>query len=248
MDVRPVVLILGGTTEARELATELHAGGDVRVVTSLAGVVRAPAKPAGDLRIGGFGGPEGLADWLVAHAVTAVVDATHPFAATISANAVSACRREDVPLIRLVRPGWVPDDGDRWHRVGSGQAAAALLPGLGDRVFLSTGGYQLTEFTRLDLWFLLRSIEPPRMPLPPRSEVVLARGPFSLDEERALLRRHRIDVLVTKDAGGPRPAAKLTAARELGLPVVMIDRPALPAAAEAGDVASAVRAVREVTG
>lgn len=223
------VLILGGTTEARRLAAELAGRPGLRTTTSLAGRVTRPAALDGAVRTGGFGGADGLADWLRAHRVDALVDATHPFAGTITANAVRAAAATGVPLVVLRRPGWRPGPGDRWHDAGSPAGAAAALPGLGRRVFLTTGRLGLAAFAHLaDLHFLVRSVEPPEPPLPPDTDVLLARGPFTVEGETDLLRAHRIDVLVTKDSGGAATAAKLTAARELGLPVVVVRRPALP--------------------
>lgn len=223
------VLVLGGTTEARELADALAARRDVRVTTSLAGRVSRPRAQAGDVRIGGFGGAEGLAAWLREHEVDAVVDATHPFATAITANAARAAAATGVPAVVLRRPGWRPGPGDRWHPVDSLTEAAALLPSLGHRVFLTTGRLGLSAFAGLTaLRFLVRSVEAPEPPLPPHTDVTLARGPFTADGERALLREHRIDVLVTKDSGGEATAAKLVAARDLGLPVVVVRRPPLP--------------------
>ncbi|POX60878.1 cobalt-precorrin-6A reductase [Streptomyces sp. Ru62] len=224
------VLILGGTTEARRLAADLAARPGVRVTTSLAGRVARPGALPGEVRTGGFGGPEGLADWLRAHGVDALVDATHPFAESITDHAVRAALATGVPAVVLRRPGWRPGPGDRWYDVPSLAAAAEALPGLGRRVFLTTGRLGLAAFAHLtDLRFLVRSVDPPEPPLPPDSSIVLARGPFTVTAETELLRAHRIDVLVTKDSGGEATAAKLTAARELGLPVVVVRRPALPA-------------------
>ncbi|MGW0332853.1 cobalt-precorrin-6A reductase [Streptomyces sp. NPDC003011] len=223
------VLILGGTTEARELAAVLGARPGVRVTTSLAGRVARPGAITGDVRIGGFGGADGLAGWLREQRVDALVDATHPFAASITANAARAAAATGVPSVVLRRPGWRPGPGDRWHPVASLDAAAELLPRLGRRVFLTTGRLGLAAFARLtDLHFVVRSVEPPRPPMPPHTDVLLARGPFTVADESALLSGHRIDVLVTKDSGGQATAAKLTAARDLGLPVVVVRRPPLP--------------------
>ncbi|MFD7437775.1 cobalt-precorrin-6A reductase [Streptomyces sp. NPDC059861] len=228
------VLILGGTTEARELAAALTARARVRVTTSLAGRVARPGAVDGDVRIGGFGGAEGLAEWLRAHDVSAFVDATHPFAEAITANAVRAAALSGVPAVVLRRPGWRPGPGDDWHAVASLEAAAELLPRLGRRVFLTTGRLGLAAFARLtEQHFVVRSVEPPEPPMPPDVELVLARGPFTVDGESALLREHRIDVIVTKDSGGAATAAKLTAARELGVPVVVVRRPPLPRGAAA---------------
>lgn len=228
------ILILGGTTEARELAAALTAHPGVRVTTSLAGRVSRPGAVEGEVRIGGFGGAEGLADWLRSEQVDAVVDATHPFAESITANAAQAATATGVPAVVLRRPGWRPDPADNWHEVASLDEAAALLPSLGHRVFLTTGRLGLAAFAHLtDLRFLVRSVDPPEPPMPPHTEVLLARGPFTVTDETALLHEHRIDVLVTKDSGGAATSAKLTAARRLTLPVVVVRRPPLPAGTEA---------------
>ncbi|MDT0608987.1 cobalt-precorrin-6A reductase [Streptomyces lancefieldiae] len=226
----PHVLILGGTTEARRLAADLAARPGLRVTTSLAGRVTRPGSLAGEVRIGGFGGAEGLAAWLRDQDVDALVDATHPFAATITANAARAAAITETPAVILRRPGWQAGSGDHWHPVGSLAEAADLLPDLGRRVFLTTGRLGLAAFAHLTgLHFLARSVEPPEPPLPPDTRVLLARGPFTVADETALLREHRIDVLVTKDSGGAATAAKLTAAGALDLPVVMVRRPPPPA-------------------
>ncbi|MEU3281007.1 cobalt-precorrin-6A reductase [Streptomyces antibioticus] len=224
------VLILGGTTEARRLAELLHGRPGLRLTSSLAGRVAAPRLPPGEVRIGGFGGTEGLTAWLREHAVDMLVDATHPFAGTMSFHAAAAAATTRVPLLALRRPGWVPVPGDRWREVASLAEAAAALPGLGRRVFLTTGRMGLAAFADLpdDLWFLVRSVDAPEPPYPARTEVLLDRGPFTLDGERDLLSRHRIDVVVTKDSGGAATAPKLTAAREAGLPVVVVRRPPAP--------------------
>ncbi|MFF6790710.1 cobalt-precorrin-6A reductase [Streptomyces filamentosus] len=220
------VLILGGTTEARVLAGLLHPG--ARVTSSLAGRVAAPRLPAGEVRIGGFGGPDGLAAWVREHAVDAVIDATHPFAERISFNAARAAASAHVPLLALRRPGWVAGEGDDWRDAGSLAEAAAALGGLGDRVFLTTGRMGLAAFADRPEWFLVRSVDAPEAPMPARTEVLLDRGPFTLEGERELIARHRIDVLVTKDSGAAATAPKLTAAREAGIPVVVVRRPPVP--------------------
>jgi precorrin-6A/cobalt-precorrin-6A reductase len=221
------VLVLGGTGEGRRLATALVAAG-VPVVSSLAGRVRTPDLPPGEVRVGGFGGPEALAGWIREGGVTAVVDATHPFAATITANAAAAAASAGVPLLVLRRPGWTAGPGDRWVRVPSPEAAARALDDLGGRVFLALGRRGAAAFAGRPEWFLLRGVEPPDGPVPARLEVLLARGPFDAVAEEELLRRHAIDVVVTKDSGGDATSAKLVAARRLGLPVVVVDRPPLP--------------------
>ncbi|NEB75484.1 cobalt-precorrin-6A reductase, partial [Streptomyces sp. SID14478] len=215
----PHVLVLGGTTEARRLAETLH--GTVRLTSSLAGRVAAPRLPPGEVRVGGFGGAAGMADWIRDHAVSAVIDATHPFAERISFNAAGAAATAHVPLLALRRPGWVPGAGDDWREAGSLAEAAQAVRGLGERVFLTTGRMGLAAFAHIDdAFFLVRSVDAPQPPFPPRSQVLLDRGPFTLDGEREILARHRIDVLVTKDSGGAATAPKLTAAREAGIPVV----------------------------
>ncbi|MFD6970536.1 cobalt-precorrin-6A reductase [Streptomyces sp. NPDC059949] len=237
------VLILGGTTEARRLAESLAQDPSYRVTTSLAGRVAAPVLPPGETRIGGFGGIAGLAAWIAGHDVTRVIDATHPFAERMSFNAAEAQALTGVPLLALRRPGWTPEPDDDWTFADSLADAAALLPGLGARAFLTTGRMGLHTFAHLtDTWFLVRSVDPPEAPVPPRLEVLLARGPFTLDDERELLARHRIDVLVTKDSGGSATAPKLTAAREAGIAVLVVRRPAVPeGVAEAESVAAALR-------
>jgi precorrin-6A/cobalt-precorrin-6A reductase len=238
------VLVLGGTSEARALAAELDGLPGLRVISSLAGRVSNPALPAGEVRVGGFGGPAGLAAYARAEGVGAVVDATHPFAETISAHAVDACANAGLPLLRLARPAWSPRDGDDWHDAGSLGEAAAMLPELGTRVFLTTGRQGLAAFAELDLWFLIRCVDPPGAPLPARSEVLLARGPYERDAERVLMRSHGIDVLVTKNSGGPLTEGKLDAARDLGIPVVMVSRPLATATESVTTVSDAVRWVQ----
>jgi precorrin-6A/cobalt-precorrin-6A reductase len=236
------VLVLGGTSEARELAAELAGRPGLRVISSLAGRVRDPVLPAGEVRVGGFGGVPGLAAWARAEGIGAVVDATHPFAETISAHAAAACSQCGLPLLRLARPAWEARDGDNWQRAGSLAAAAQLLPELGTRVFLTTGRQSLASFAPLDqLWFLIRCVDPPVPPLPPHREVLLARGPYRRETERALMRRFGIDVLVTKNSGGALTAGKLDAARDLGIPVIMIDRPDPGPAASVAAAADAAR-------
>ncbi|WP_326553772.1 cobalt-precorrin-6A reductase [Micromonospora sp. NBC_01813] len=239
------VLILGGTAQARQLAAELAAATAAapsgRVVTSLAGRVARPRLPAGETRVGGFGGPVGLARWLRDEQMTAVVDATHPFATRISASAVAACAETGVALLALRRPGWVAGPGDDWHRVPGLTAAAAALPALGRRAMLTTGRQSLAAFAPLDgIFFLIRTVDPPQPPLPADRVLLLDRGPYTVDGELALMRRHDIDVLVTKDSGGEETAAKLTAARHLGLPVLMVDRTPAPDTATVATVDAAL--------
>jgi precorrin-6A/cobalt-precorrin-6A reductase len=216
------VLVLGGTAEARELASRLAERG-FPVTTSLAGRTRHPRLPAGEVRSGGFGGVDGLAAAL--GEVDVLVDATHPFAATMTEHAAAAATRTGTPLLVLRRPGWTAGPGDRWTRVRSLADAARAVP-VGARVLLATGRQGVEAFLDVDAWFLVRAIEAPAV-LPPRAELLLARGPFALDDERALLERHAVTLVVAKDSGGATEA-KLVAARERGLPVVLVDRPPLP--------------------
>jgi precorrin-6A/cobalt-precorrin-6A reductase len=223
------VLVLGGTSEARALAAALERDPAVDVTSSLAGRVARPALPEGRTRVGGFGGAQGLGRWLVRERVSLLVDATHPFAARISASAAAASRSTGVPLLVLRRPEWSAAADDRWHHVDSLAAAAQALPRLGARVFLTTGRQGLDAFAGLhDLWFLVRTIDPPAPPVPPAMQLVLDRGPYAEESERTLMRRHGVDVLVTKNSGGSATAPKLDAARSLGLPVVMVRRPPMP--------------------
>ena len=219
-------LILGGTSEARQLAGRLTSIDGLRTISSLAGRVKNPALPTGEVRIGGFGGVVGLADWLNTHHVVAVIDATHPFAEGISANAAAACTQTGTPLLSLARSAWTAGPRDLWHDVATLSDAADLLPSLGKRAFLTTGRQGLAAFASLDrMWFLIRCVDPPSGPLPPAHEVILARGPYDTEAELELMRRRRVDVLVTKNSGGALTEGKLAAARELGLPVVMVRRP-----------------------
>lgn len=245
------VLILGGTGEARALAAELagtESGAGIEFVSSLAGRVSNPALPVGVVRIGGFGGVDGLVAYLSAEGVDAVIDATHPFAATITGHAVAATGRLGVPLLVLRRPGWTAGAGDRWQRVPDIGAAAEALATVGaGTAFLTTGRRDLSVFA--DRFaaepvrrFLVRTVDPPAGPVPPNLRLLLDRGPYTVAGERALMIEHQVGVLVTKDSGGPMTAAKLTAARELGLPVIVVDRPPVPDGPPVADsVAEAVR-------
>jgi precorrin-6A/cobalt-precorrin-6A reductase len=217
------VLILGGTREARELAAALLARGDAPV-TSLAGATPKPRRPPGETVTGRLATPEDLARLTERTRADAIVDATHPFAERISALAA----RSPIPVLRLHRPPWREQPGDDWRRVPTLPAAAAAIP-TGARVLLTTGRRGLPAFASVGhAWFLIRSIAPPEPPLPPRHELLLDRGPYALEHERALIDRHDIDLIVTKDSGGEATEAKLQAARERRLPVIVVDRPAPP--------------------
>jgi precorrin-6A/cobalt-precorrin-6A reductase len=222
------IVILGGTAEARQLASILVADG-VDVVSSLAGRVRRPNLPPGRVRIGGFGGVDGLAEYLQLQPAAALVDATHPFAATISENAVQAASRTGTPLIRLERPGWTDHPrASSWIWVRDAAAARAVADSA-RRPFLTTGRQSLTEFGPwADRDVLVRLVDPPTKLLPERWTVIMSRGPYSYSDERQILSEYAIDVLLSKDSGGAHTVAKLDAAGDLGIPVVIIARPDHP--------------------
>ena len=226
------LLILGGTAEARGLADAAHArfAGRLRVTTSLAGRTSTPAEPKGELRRGGFGGAAGLADYLGAAQIDLVIDATHPFATQITAAAQAACHVRDLPLLALTRSRWKARSDVRWIEVADAAEAASILPDLGRRAFLTIGQRGIAAFAPLSgVHFLVRLIEPPAAALPLRSyEILLGRGPFTLEDERHIMQRHAIEVLIAKDSGGEATAAKLEAARLLRIPVVMLRRPDPP--------------------
>ncbi len=224
------VLLLGGTAEARALAEALHPRVDV--ISSLAGRVPDPALPVGPVRVGGFGGVDGLRRWLRDERVHAVVDATHPFAATMTAHAAQACGELGLPHVVLARPAW--DPGNAMVVGSDAQAAEAVARHGYSRIFLTTGRSGVAAFAGSDAWFLIRAVTEPDQALMPRHHhVVLSRGPYRYDGELALLREHRVDALVTKNSGGDMTRAKLDAAAALDIPVVMVARPPLPAGVQA---------------
>ncbi|MCQ9370229.1 cobalt-precorrin-6A reductase [Corynebacterium sp. 35RC1] len=220
-------LILGGTGEGREVARLLVERG-WHVTSSLAGRVSAPKLPVGEVRIGGFGGPAGLTSWLLSQGVEVVIDATHPFAERISQSAAEAARATGIPLIALHRPAWVKQKGDKWIEVGSMQEAAEQASRFA-HVLLTIGRQQLAAFANdPHNLYVIRTVEPPSAPLPLRHRVITSRGPFALEDEKALMIGNQIDVLVTKNSGGTLTEAKLQAANQLGIPVIMVQRPPLP--------------------
>ena len=219
------VLVLGGTSEGRALAARLDQ--EVDVISSLAGRVPNPALPVGEVRIGGFGGVEGMRRWLVDSKVEAVVDATHPYAATITAHAAAVCDELGLPHLLLARPAWPP--GDALVVDSDAEAAKTVTTERYSRVFLTTGRSGTAAFADVDAWFLIRAVTAPDPDtLPPHHQLVLSRGPYHYEDELALLRDHRIDALVTKNSGGQMTRPKLDAAAALGIAVVMVDRPPLP--------------------
>jgi precorrin-6A/cobalt-precorrin-6A reductase len=236
------VLILGGTGEARALAAALVAR-RIDVVTSLAGVTSAPVLPPGKIRRGGFGGAGGLAAYLARSGIGLVADATHPFAAVISRHAAEAAAASGVAYLRLERPAWDPAPGDRWQQVADIAAAVAAVPPAAT-VLVTIGRKELSAFARRDdLAVIARAIEPPDFALPRGWKLVLARPPFALEDEIALMRAESVSVLVTKNAGGEATAPKLAAARALNLPVIMVARPAKPAAETAATVDAMVERI-----
>lgn len=235
------ILLLAGTGEARELAGRLAGDARFAVVASLAGVTSIPDTYPVETRIGGFGGADGLADYLKKHRISAVVDATHPFARSISTNAVAATAERKIPIVRLLRPAWQAEPGENWTRARDIEHAVELVPD-GARVFLAIGRKEISRFAnRHRIWCLMRMIEAPdeKTRLPP-GELLLARPSRFADDEKALMERHHITHLVAKNSGGPAGYAKIQAARALALPVVMIRRPLLPAIPEVETVEAVI--------
>ena len=221
------VLLLGGTGEAAAIAARLSGRPDLTIISSLAGRVIQPTLPVGEVRIGGFGGVDGLLEFLSIQRIDAIIDATHPYAARMSRHAQIACERAGLPLIAFVRPEWTPQAGERWLAVPDFAAAALLVDLEQNRILLAIGRQELAAFSACShAFFLVRSIERPDVPLPPRSELLLSRGPFLLEQERALLRDHAITHVVSKNSGGLATYAKIEAARSLGVSIVIIERPA----------------------
>ncbi len=223
------LLILGGTAQARCLADAVAAA-QLRATVSYAGRVKHLRCVAVPHRVGGFGGIAGLQAYLEANAITHLVDATHPFAVQMSRHAVAACARTGVPMVALTRPQWSPQCGDTWQTVADIDAAVAALSGPAERIFLAIGRMHIAAFAaQPQHHYTLRLVEPPQTPPPlPRHRIVIARGPFTVDGDSALLKSDAITRVVAKNSGGRAAAAKIEAARHLGVPVLMIDRPPQP--------------------
>ena len=234
------ILILGGTGDAVKLAAKLATVLEIEVISSLAGRTRKPAALVGQVRIGGFGGATGLANYLQENSIDILIDATHPCAGQITINGAIASQLANIPHLMLVRPEWEKVTGDNWIEVESVEAAAQAIPELVKRVFITSGRQQLEPFLqRSHIWYLMRSIDPPDIELP-NSEVLLDRGPFNLEQERKLLQDYQIEAIVSKNSGGSATYAKIVAARELGIPVVMVQRPTRPEGEKVTDIKEAI--------
>ena len=222
------LLILGGTTEASALARSIADRPEIEAMLSFAGRTRNPVPPPIPFRVGGFGGVEGLKAYLAEHRTEAVIDATHPFAAQMSRNAAAACGDMGLPLAVFTRPAWQPRKGDRWTRVPDVAASVEALGQPARTVFLTVGSLQLAAYARAPQHrYIVRSIDPPAaIGALPSHRLLLARGPFSVEDETALMREEHVDVLVTKNSGGAATEAKLEAARALGIEVIVVERPA----------------------
>ncbi|MEH2462779.1 cobalt-precorrin-6A reductase [Nostoc sp.] len=236
------VLILGGTGDAAELAARVATIQGLEAITSLAGRTREPSVPLGDLRVGGFGGVAGLATYLRVMQIDLLIDATHPFATQISFNAADAATEVGVPRLMLIRPPWEKGSDDRWIEVDSIEAAAASVANQAQRIFLTVGRQELAAFAHCEkIWFLMRMIDPPTDDaLVPPGMILCDRGPFTFNNERQILIDHKIDTIVSKNSGGDATKPKIIAARELGVKVVMVNRPAIPPGEQVTDVDGAL--------
>ena len=241
------VLILGGTGDAARLATQASQIPDVEIITSLAGRTQKPTAIAGSVRVGGFGGAAGLSDYLRYRQIDYLIDATHPFAAQISHNAAIATRDVGIPHLMLVRPAWEKMPNDRWIEVESIEAAVLALEQSAKRVFLTIGRQQLAPFARLhNVWFLMRSIDPPSPDITlPNGITVLDRAPFTIAQEKQLMLDHTIDTIVSKNSGGNATYAKIVAARDLEMPIVMVQRSPTPPVKQVADVEGAINWLRD---
>ena len=242
------VLILGGTGDSSKLIALASTIPGLEIINSLAGRTRQPVIPSTPTRIGGFGGVSGLINYLREQEIDLLIDATHPFAGQISRNAAIASSELNIPRLMLVRPPWQKVEGDRWIEVENNEVAIKVLPKLGSRIFLSIGRQELANYAHLKyLWFLIRTVDilKPDSLVPP-GKILTERGPFSLEDERSLLEKYEIEAMVSKNSGGDATYAKIIAARELGISVVMIQRPSLPEGEQVSDVESAVAWIRKM--
>jgi precorrin-6A/cobalt-precorrin-6A reductase len=241
-DMMKRLLILGGTGDAARLAAEAVKLPQLEVISTLAGRTTSPAPVASTVRVGGFGGKAGLVEYLREMNIDFLIDATHPFAAQISENAAQAATEVEIPWLMLIRPCWEKLPEDDWIEVDSISAAVVAIPAQAKRVFLTIGRQQLAPFASLtDRWFLMRSIDPPASDiLLPPGKLILDRGPFSLTQERQLLQDNQIQAIVSKNSGGDATYAKVIAAREMGIPIIMVQQPIAPAGDKVVDVSGAI--------
>lgn len=245
------ILLLAGTGDARRMANAITtAYSQITLISSLAGVTRSPAPIAGETRQGGFGGTSGLRDYLCHMQITAVIDATHPFAETMTANAIAACEETGIPYLRFDRPAWQEPKGAGWHHASSLEAAAGMAAGLGQRILLTIGSKDLLAFKNFQgpSIFARMTEPPPAENIPAGCQIILERGPFDLAHERALLSRLKVDLLVTKNSGGHAVSAKLKAADELGVSVLIIDRPPQPACQVVNETKDVLAWIEELSG
>jgi precorrin-6A/cobalt-precorrin-6A reductase len=239
------LLILGGTGDASILATRAASITNLNIILSLAGRTETARNSNShntsiQTRIGGFGGIEGLTNYIQQNSIDLIIDATHPFAAQISYHGTEAARICGIPYLILDRPQWEKEIGDNWIEVETIAEAAKILPNVAKRVFLTIGRQELAAFAHLqDIWFLMRSIDPPQPPIP-RGEIILDQAPFALEKERKLLLKYKIEAIVSKNSGGDATYPKVFTARELGIPIIMIKRPSLPQTDRASTVEEAL--------
>ncbi|WP_174762979.1 cobalt-precorrin-6A reductase [Anabaena sp. UHCC 0187] len=237
------VLILGGIGDAAELAAKVANIPGIETIASLAGRTREPATPVGNVRIGGFGGVAGLVSYLREMQIDILIDATHPFADQISANAAAATQEVGIPRLMVIRPPWEKLEDDHWLEVENNIAAATVLFNQSQRVFLTIGRQEIATFAHLSaIWFLMRMIDPPNTDVVvPPGLILCDRGPFSLEKEQEILLKYNIDTIVSKNSGGSATYPKIIAARKLGIKVVMVNRPPVPPGEQVPDVESAVK-------
>lgn len=237
------VLILGGTSEATDLAAKVANMTGIEAIASLAGRTRESLATLGNVRIGGFGGVTGLVEYLQNQKINVLIDATHPFANQISGNAATAAKQVGISRLLINRPAWEKQEGDNWIEVENIRDAAAVVENQAQRVFLTIGRQEISAFSHLQkIWFLMRMIDPPddNIIVPP-GLVLCDRGPFSLANEREILTHHQIDTIVSKNSGGNATYPKIIAARERGIKIIMVKRPPVPAGEQVADVDSAVK-------